>query len=52
MPRNCSIDKVPEPPLAAIDLSEIRFAKTLAALHYLAFAILMLANLARQLAQS
>jgi transposase len=29
-----------------------RLAKTLAALHYLAFAILMLANLARQLAQS
>ena len=29
-----------------------RFAKTLAALHYLAFAILMLANLARQLTQS
>ena len=28
-----------------------RLAKTLAALHYLAFAILMLANLARQLAQ-
>jgi transposase len=29
-----------------------RLAKTLAALHYLAFAILMLANLARQLAQT
>ena len=29
-----------------------RLAKTLAALHYLAFAILMLANLTRQLAQS
>jgi transposase len=29
-----------------------RLAKTLAALHYLAFAILMLANLARQLSQS
>ena len=29
-----------------------RLAKTLAALHYLAFAILMLANLARQLTQS
>jgi transposase len=29
-----------------------RLAETLAALHYLAFAILMLANLARQLTQS
>ena len=29
-----------------------RLAKTLAALHYLAFAILMLANLARQLSQN
>lgn len=29
-----------------------RLAKTLAALHYLTFAILMLANLARQLSQS
>jgi len=29
-----------------------RLSQTLASIHYLAFAILMLANLARQLAQS